>query len=104
MAFYFIEESPRWLIAKDREQDAHAIITKYHANGNPDDPIVAIEMHEIREALRIEQEFAQNDSYLAFFKTKGNRTRFWLILCVGFFSQWSGNGVISVGLLAYSGS
>ncbi|RAO73892.1 uncharacterized protein BHQ10_009904 [Talaromyces amestolkiae] len=91
----FMDYSPRWLIAKDREEEAQAIITKYHANGNPHDPIVAVEMHEIREALRIEQEFAQNNSYLAFFKTKGNRTRFWLILCVGFFSQWSGNGVIS---------
>lgn len=30
-----------------------------------------------------------------FFKTAGNRKRFWLILAVSFFSQWSGNGLIS---------
>lgn len=90
-----IEESPRWLVAKDRIESAHALITKYHAAGNPEDPIVALEIAEIREALRLETEAAKTTSYLTFFKTAGNRHRFFIILAVGFFSQWSGNGLIS---------
>jgi hypothetical protein len=80
----------------DRDDEAREIITKYHANGNPQDPLRGIEMEEIREALRIDRGISQNTSYLSFFRTKGNRLRFWLILTVGFFSQWSGNGLISV--------
>ncbi|KAH7025420.1 general substrate transporter [Macrophomina phaseolina] len=90
-----IEESPRWLIAKDRIEQAQDLITKYHAAGNPEDPVVSLEMAEIREALRLEAEAAQSTNYLTFFKTKGNRHRLLIVMAVGFFSQWSGNGLIS---------
>lgn len=55
-----------------------------------------MELEEIKEALRLEQESASAGSYFAFFKTRGNMLRFFIILAVGFFSQWSGNGLISV--------
>lgn len=90
-----IEESPRWLIAKDRIEQAQDLITKYHAAGDPEDPVVSLEMAEIREALRLEAEAAQSTNYLTFFKTKGNRHRLLIVLAVGFFSQWSGNGLVS---------
>lgn len=93
--FFWIVESPRWLVSKDRFDEARDIITKYHANADPTDPIVMVELEEIKEALRLEKEQHAGGSYLAFFKTKGNRLRFAIILAVGFFSQWSGNGLIS---------
>lgn len=92
---FFIEESPRWLIFKERDAEAEQLITKYHANGDPSDPLIALEMAEIRTALRLELEANASTSYLAFFQTPGNRRRFFIILAVGFFSQWSGNGLIS---------
>ncbi|KAH8884111.1 putative sugar transporter [Thozetella sp. PMI_491] len=92
---FWVVESPRWLISKDRDDEARAILTKYHANGDADDPLVKIEMEEIREALRIDREISMNTSFLSFLRTKGNRKRLVLILTVGFFSQWSGNGLIS---------
>ncbi|CZT49535.1 related to hexose transporter protein [Rhynchosporium secalis] len=92
---YFIEESPRWLVDNNREDKAKDLITKYHTNGDPNDYMVSIELEEIREALRLEKEALETTSYLSFFKTKGNRHRFFIILAVGFFSQWSGNGLIS---------
>ncbi|KAM0276529.1 hypothetical protein ACHAQH_006630 [Verticillium albo-atrum] len=89
------EESPRWLIAQERDEDAKRILVKYHANGNESDPLVTLEMEEIRTALRLDAEAHRTTSYLTFFQTPGNRHRFLIILCVGFFSQWSGNGLIS---------
>lgn len=92
---FLIVESPRWLVSKGRDEEAKRIIVKYHANGDSNDPIVVVELEEIRQALRLEEEALATSSYASFFKTKGNRHRFFIILAVGFFSQWSGNGLIS---------
>jgi hypothetical protein len=93
--FFWIVESPRWLISKDRLDEARDIITRYHANADPTDPIVVVELEEIKEALRLENSANSSVTYASFFQTKGNRLRFFIILAVGFFSQWSGNGLIS---------
>ncbi|KAJ5159069.1 uncharacterized protein N7500_008720 [Penicillium coprophilum] len=92
---FLIEESPRWLISKERDEEARKLICKYHANGDDSDPLVTLEMEEIRIALQLENEARRTTSYLTFFQTKGNIRRFFIILSVGFFSQWSGNGLIS---------
>jgi MFS family permease len=95
LSCFFIVESPRWLVDRGQEEKAKEIITKYHTNGNREDYMVLIELEEIKEALRLEKEALASTSYLSFFQTKGNRRRFFIILAVGFFSQWSGNGLIS---------
>ncbi|KAI1845839.1 hypothetical protein JX265_011265 [Neoarthrinium moseri] len=92
---FMVEESPRWLVSKERDEEAEKLIVKYHANGDLSDPVVPLEIEEIRSALRLEREAYKSTSYLAFFSTPGNRRRFFIILAVGFFSQWSGNGLIS---------
>jgi MFS family permease len=92
---FLIEESPRWLLSKERDEEARKLICKYHANGDDSDPLVTLEMEEIRTALQLEMEARRNTSYLTFFENKGNLRRFFIILSVGFFSQWSGNGLIS---------
>ncbi|KAI1461062.1 general substrate transporter [Annulohypoxylon moriforme] len=89
---FLVDESPRWLMSVDRVDEARALIVKYHANGHEDDPIVAHELHSINAALRADSE---TGSYLDFFRTPGNRRRFYTIVAVSFFSQWSGNGIIS---------
>ncbi|KAJ5336640.1 uncharacterized protein N7506_004662 [Penicillium brevicompactum] len=92
---FLIEESPRWLISKERDEEARKLICKYHANGHDSNPLVTLEMEEIRTALQLETEARRNTSYLTFFQSKANLRRFFIILSVGFFSQWSGNGLIS---------
>lgn len=92
---FFLLESPRWLISVGKEEKSRRIIAKYHANGDHADPLVDLEIEEIKVALHLEAEMAKNSRWLSFLKTKGNRKRLLIILCVGFFSQWSGNGLNS---------
>jgi Na+/melibiose symporter-like transporter len=67
---------------------------KYHANGNADDHFVRAEFHEIQETIRLEK-LNSSDGWLVFLKTPGNRKRLLLIALVSFFSQCSGNGLVS---------
>lgn len=52
---YFCPESPRWLIAHNREDEVFEILTKYHAGGNRISELVKFEMAEIKAAIAKEQ-------------------------------------------------
>ncbi|KAI8307589.1 hypothetical protein K4K61_003476 [Colletotrichum sp. SAR11_59] len=90
-----VPESPRYLIANDKLDDAMAILAKYHANGNVEHPTVKFEYREITETIKMEQAAKNHNSYLDFFRTPGNRYRFMILISLGIFSQWSGNAIIS---------
>jgi len=94
LLIYFIPESPRWLVDKGRDQDAIAVLTKYHCGGNSDDPLIAYEYEEIKAALALEAE-AASVTWTSLFKTRGNLRRIRIIVALAFFSQWSGNGLVS---------
>jgi hypothetical protein len=47
---WFVPESPRRVVAKDGVEEAKAFIIKYHADSNANNPIVAIEMHEVEDS------------------------------------------------------
>jgi len=82
------------LIAKGKIEQAHAILGKYHGAGNMNDDLVVLELQEIRDTIKLEAEF-ESSSWFEFFRTKGNRHRLIILVSAGFFSQWSGNGIIS---------
>ncbi|KAG8955076.1 hypothetical protein FRC04_009533 [Tulasnella sp. 424] len=91
---WFCPESPRWLIAKGKDMEAKQVLGKYHGNGNIGHPLVDYEYNEIREAISTEKEVGQI-SWMALFSTPGNRRRMRIIVALAFFSQWSGNGLVS---------
>lgn len=84
-----LPESPRWLISKDRHQQALNVLAKAHGNGNLDDDLVRAEYGEISDVIRIEAEAAR-DGIQQLWSTAPNRKRMFIIICVGVFAQWSG--------------
>lgn len=94
LSVWFYEESPRWLISKGRDEEALRILAKLHADGDENDELVQLEYREIRQTILQEKEVAKR-SYAELWATSGNRRRTFIALTIGFFSQWSGNGLVS---------
>ncbi|THH12056.1 hypothetical protein EW145_g218 [Phellinidium pouzarii] len=91
----FAPESPRWLVSKNRETQALRTLAYYHADGNEQDPLVQYEYQEIRAAIELDRTIATNVGWKSLYKTPGNRRRMRIIIALAFFSQWSGNGLVS---------
>jgi MFS family permease len=51
---FFIPESPRWLYAHNRRQQAHDTLTKWHGYGNPDSAWVQLELREYEEYIELD--------------------------------------------------
>ncbi|KXN86243.1 Lactose permease [Leucoagaricus sp. SymC.cos] len=57
------------------------------------DPLV--EFEEIKAATSFDRKVSANVGWLSLIKTPGNRRRMRIMIALAFFSQWSGNGLIS---------
>lgn len=91
---FFLPESPRWLVTKDRSEEAFEILAKYHAEGDRDSEFVRAEMAQIQSTIHIEIENSRK-SWLDLFATSGMRRRVLVTTFLGLFTQWSGNTLIS---------
>ncbi len=95
LVVWWIPESPRYHVSRDRPDEALRILAKYHANGNEHDEVVQLEFAEITSALALEKAHKKSFAFVDFLGTPGNRRRLMIIISIGLFSQWSGNGLVS---------
>ena len=91
---WFLPESPRWLVAKGRGEEAYVILAKYHAEGDLNSEFVKLEYAEIEKTLQLEKEQAKS-SWRQLVAAPGMRRRLLICSFLGLATQWSGNGLTS---------
>lgn len=60
-----------------------------------DDPLVQHEFEEMKAALELDRKIAKDVGWKSLITSPGNRRRMRIIVALAFFSQWSGNGLVS---------
>ncbi|KAI9048825.1 hypothetical protein LZ554_007656 [Drepanopeziza brunnea f. sp. 'monogermtubi'] len=91
----FFPESPRWLIAQDRREEALAVFTKYHGDGDENSPVVQLQYHEVIDQLHATRDDNPWWDFRELVNTRGARYRLYMVIGMSFIGQWSGNNVVS---------
>ncbi|SPO04765.1 related to hexose transporter protein [Cephalotrichum gorgonifer] len=92
---WWLPESPRFLVSKDRSEDALAVLVRHHGGGNANNATVIYEYREIKETITMQANADKSSRYIDFLLTKGNRWRLAIIVSLGIISQYSGNALFS---------
>lgn len=92
ITMYFMPESPRWLVQKDRQQEALEVLARLHAKGDTNDPYVRAELAEIIAKLQWEKRNPPPTYFTMLFGAEARRT--WLAIGVQFWQQVTGINVI----------
>ncbi|KAJ9144181.1 Hexose transport-related protein [Pleurostoma richardsiae] len=90
----FAPESPRWLTMWGKRERAASIIAKYHGGGDPNHPIVQLEMREFEQGIEL-QKSSSVWNYFALVDTHNARWRFLMMFFMSAFAQLSGNSVLT---------
>lgn len=92
----FLSESPRWLYARGKKDQARAVLAKFHSqNGDPYSPLIDLEIHEFEQNIDLAGTDREFWNFKTLFNTFGARYRFGLCALVSIWGQLSGNGLIT---------
>lgn len=86
-------ESPRWLISKDRNEEAFDLLVLLHGNGNREDPLVLAEFKEIHDTLAYEKTI--QTGFKSLIAPKANARRFLIVVVLNIAAQIIGSNIVS---------
>ena len=97
-SFFLLTESPRWLAAQDRQEEAEAALLHLRGHSGVDAEEIEAEMAEIRLQLEIRRQtlagIKTSTVIKEIFTTPSYRRRFALAVAMQTIAQWSGgNGI-----------
>ena len=69
--------------------------SRFKTCNHRNDALVQYEFNEIKSAIEFDRAVAANVGWKSFVTSPGNRKRLRIIVAIAFFSQWSGNGLVS---------
>jgi sugar porter (SP) family MFS transporter len=92
---FWVPESPRWLYVNNKSDEAKAMLTRYHGEGNPESEWVKLQLREYDELLEMDGADKRWWDYRALFKNPASRYRVYCNCCITIFGQWAGNAVLS---------
>lgn len=84
---FIVPESPRYLMANGRDEEALAFLIRFHGNGNPDSPLVKFEYEEMKNAISLDGIDKRWWDYRPLFLTRGGRWRMAQVLMISVFGQ-----------------
>ncbi|KAH7084273.1 MFS transporter [Paraphoma chrysanthemicola] len=91
---YWIPESPRWLVMKDRTDEARAILDRLHSDpSDPDNEYARSEFYQIQKQIAIDRTL--DSTWITMFRRPSYRKRAFLAIGTTFFIQCSGVLVIN---------
>ncbi|KAK6908653.1 hypothetical protein I204_02054 [Kwoniella mangroviensis CBS 8886] len=90
---WFIPESPRYLMANGKEDEAVEFLVRYHGADDPNSKLVHLEIEEMKEGIRSDSIDKVWWDYRPLFLTHNGRWRMAQVIMIGVFGQFSGNGL-----------
>lgn len=92
---FFLPESPRWLVAQDKHEQAAQVLAKYHGEGDENHPYVQLQMKEMVQQISNEASDKKWWDYHELWNTHSARRRLICVLGMACFGQLSGNSLSS---------
>ncbi|KIW33267.1 uncharacterized protein PV07_00134 [Cladophialophora immunda] len=92
---FFLPESPRWLMAHDRQDEAIKVLARYHGEGSENHPVVKLQLGEMRHQISTDASDKTWWDYRGLFNTHSARRRLICVLGMACFGQLSGNSITS---------
>ena len=93
LGVYWLPESPRWLMAQDRIEDATQVLARYHGEGNRQHPIVVLQLTEMQKQIATDASDKTWWDYRELVNTRSARRRMTCALGMAVFGQLSGSSV-----------
>ena len=82
---------PTWrcrYIGQGKVEKAKEILTEFHGDGDPNSPVVALELEEMLEVISKDGADKRWWDFRELFNSRSARYRTFLIACIAFFGTW----------------